>query len=327
MPTLISALIEHWRPETHTFHLPCGEVTITLEDVVYQLGVPINGMPLVLCNTYKVNVLILNLLGNKAPSDVIDRLQVQMTWLESEFRVDEQSTEQEVIYAARAYLMTLIGGILLPDKSGNLVHTQYLSVMEDFAVCRQYSWGFAILPFLYRELCKTNVVVRGKKADVAACLVLLQSWAWYRLPFMMPITSALIEFHLTARWRHRIIDTKLSGATKVDIRMRIDIAGRHAGHVPAAAASRRPHLPPPNTSSRLADAAVPRLKPHCFSEGQLPLHTTGSMSFRRKKLDLGLGETEDRFRLFFQTPATVNSGRRQESEPEHGGRPVALSLR
>ena len=42
-PHLISALVERWRPETNTFHLPVGEMTVTLEDVAYLWGLPIKG--------------------------------------------------------------------------------------------------------------------------------------------------------------------------------------------------------------------------------------------------------------------------------------------
>ncbi|KAK5838109.1 hypothetical protein PVK06_006836 [Gossypium arboreum] len=40
---LISALVERWLPETHTIHLPCGECTVTLEDVALHFRLPIDG--------------------------------------------------------------------------------------------------------------------------------------------------------------------------------------------------------------------------------------------------------------------------------------------
>ena len=41
--SLLTALVDRWRPETHTFHLPCEEMTPTLQDVAYLLGLPIIG--------------------------------------------------------------------------------------------------------------------------------------------------------------------------------------------------------------------------------------------------------------------------------------------
>lgn len=41
----MTAMVERWRPETHTFYLPHGEMTVTLEDVARLLGLPTRGLP------------------------------------------------------------------------------------------------------------------------------------------------------------------------------------------------------------------------------------------------------------------------------------------
>ncbi|CAI0392611.1 unnamed protein product, partial [Linum tenue] len=42
---LVTALVERWQPETSTFHMPFGEVTITLEDVTTLAGLGLTVMP------------------------------------------------------------------------------------------------------------------------------------------------------------------------------------------------------------------------------------------------------------------------------------------
>ncbi|KAD7477872.1 hypothetical protein E3N88_01008 [Mikania micrantha] len=74
---LLEALIERWRPETHTFYLPIGEATVTLEDINVLWGLPIEGGVvsgcehpssvadrIVRCHTLLVSLSILNNLEN-----------------------------------------------------------------------------------------------------------------------------------------------------------------------------------------------------------------------------------------------------------------------
>jgi hypothetical protein len=40
---LIAAFMDRWRPETHTFYLPVGEMTLSLEDAAMLGGLPCSG--------------------------------------------------------------------------------------------------------------------------------------------------------------------------------------------------------------------------------------------------------------------------------------------
>ena len=44
---LIIEFVDRWRPKTHSFHLPHGEMTITLQDVEVIIGMPIEGEAMV----------------------------------------------------------------------------------------------------------------------------------------------------------------------------------------------------------------------------------------------------------------------------------------
>jgi hypothetical protein len=37
--------VDRQRLETHTFHLPVGEVTVTLQDIAVLFGLPLDGAP------------------------------------------------------------------------------------------------------------------------------------------------------------------------------------------------------------------------------------------------------------------------------------------
>ncbi|MBA0753059.1 hypothetical protein Gogos_021108, partial [Gossypium gossypioides] len=131
-PKLISPLIERWRPETHTFHLSCGECTITFEDVQLQLGLPVDGSALIgFVQSADWGAICYDLLG--AIPDNIYGGRIEMGWLRDTFQeLGNDSTEVERIRYARAYILKMIGGYLMSNLSRNLVHLRWLLKLVDF---------------------------------------------------------------------------------------------------------------------------------------------------------------------------------------------------
>ncbi|MBA0634051.1 hypothetical protein Godav_029529 [Gossypium davidsonii] len=138
-PKLISALIERWRPKTHTFHLPCGECTITLEDVNLQLGLPVDGYAVTgSVQSGDWGAVCYELLG--AILENINGGRLEMGWLQDTFlEPDDDSTELEKIRYARAYILQIIGGYLMSDLSRNLVHLRWLLKLVDFRAAGEFS--------------------------------------------------------------------------------------------------------------------------------------------------------------------------------------------
>ncbi|MFQ6659831.1 hypothetical protein Gotur_028573 [Gossypium turneri] len=89
--------------------------------------------------------------------------------------------QMEIIYAARAFILQLIGGILLPDVNQNKFSIMYLPLLEDLELAERFSSGSAVLACLYHELCRAT---KPSTKRIGGCYLLLQSWALYRMPFL-----------------------------------------------------------------------------------------------------------------------------------------------
>ncbi|MFQ6655879.1 hypothetical protein Gotur_026240 [Gossypium turneri] len=87
----------------------------------------------------------------------------------------------DIIYAARAFILQLIGGILLSDSCQNKVSIMYLPLLEDLELAGRFSWGSTVLACLYHELCRAT---KPSTKTMGGCCLLLQSWALYRTPFL-----------------------------------------------------------------------------------------------------------------------------------------------
>ncbi|KAG7594433.1 Serine/threonine-specific protein phosphatase/bis(5-nucleosyl)-tetraphosphatase [Arabidopsis thaliana x Arabidopsis arenosa] len=176
---LITALVERWRPETHTFHLPAGEITVTLQDVNILLGLRVDGPAVTGSTKYNWADLCEDLLGQRPGPKDLHGSHVSLAWLRENFRnLPAEPDEATLKCHTRAFVLALMSGFLYGDKSKHDVALTFLPLLRDFDEVAKLSWGSATLALLYRELCRAS---KRTVSTICGPLVLLQLWAWERL--------------------------------------------------------------------------------------------------------------------------------------------------
>ena len=187
-PNIIQAFIERWHPETNSFHMPFGEMTITLDDVWCLLGLDITRRGVLsqrveegMCTYICLNIVVLttklnnpySIAGRYNSEEVAELMDVEedmvlidfgmgqsfkMDWLRSMFEPGSAVEDpEEVARCARVYLLYVFGCSLFSDKSGNRVPASWLEFLRDLGQVRSYAWGAAVLAYLYRQLGSASI--------------------------------------------------------------------------------------------------------------------------------------------------------------------------
>ncbi|XP_016169015.1 protein MAIN-LIKE 1-like [Arachis ipaensis] len=148
--------------------MPFGECTITLQDVAYQLGLPVDGRYVSGCLT-DFHIYIE---GGRPAWETVRRF-------------------------ARAYIMMLLGTQLFADKFGNRIHIRCLPYVAWLEEMGTYSWRSAALAWLYRCMCR---VANRHVVKLAGPLQLLQSWIFWRFARFRPAGYDTCSWPLASRW-------------------------------------------------------------------------------------------------------------------------------
>ena len=178
---LLSAFAERWHRDTSSFHLPCGEMTITLDDVSTLLHIPVTGkffshpvMSRDLACALLVSLLGVSLGEAMVETSATRGAYVRFSWLRDVYAVQLQ--EDHLENAARAFLLYLVGTTIFADKSSTYVSVVYLELFRDLDTVGRYAWGAAALAFMYEHLGDASM---HHTKQLGGYTTLLQVWILY----------------------------------------------------------------------------------------------------------------------------------------------------
>ncbi|XP_028220219.1 protein MAIN-LIKE 1-like [Glycine soja] len=151
---LLSAFVERWHRETSSFHLPVGELTITLDDVSSLIHLPVIGD--------------LHAFQSLHVDDAVQML-VDLLMVIGQLR-----------------LTHIFFTYWVANKSATNVHVVYLEALRDLSMTKRYAWGVAALVHMYDQL---NDASMSHNRQLGGYITLLQCWIYEHFPSVAESTA------------------------------------------------------------------------------------------------------------------------------------------
>ncbi|WVZ57508.1 hypothetical protein U9M48_007886 [Paspalum notatum var. saurae] len=201
--SLITVLVDRWRPETHTFHLSCGEMAPTLQDAAYLLGLPIAGDaigPRVVPSSWRDDLELrfagvdrLDHLGPLDPHPNSRGLAKNLLLLLKATNLHPDIVDDNVSRSLEAYLLWLFGFMMFKNGTSNSVDKVLKPYAQEIADAPEdavpiWSWASAVLAATYRGLCDA-CIKDDTNARFQRCALLLQLRSYERLAIGRPIVD------------------------------------------------------------------------------------------------------------------------------------------
>ena len=122
---LTTALVKWWCPKTHMFHLPHGEIGITLQDIEVMLGISVDGLLVTGKTNMNWSLLCQELLDHQPPPlipnsnmFILTRARIRYKWLDAWFAAPLAADVGDEVVQQHAYyhLFVWMGALLFMDK-------------------------------------------------------------------------------------------------------------------------------------------------------------------------------------------------------------------
>uniref|UniRef100_A0ACD5TLQ0 Uncharacterized protein n=1 Tax=Avena sativa TaxID=4498 RepID=A0ACD5TLQ0_AVESA len=164
--SLLTCLVDRWRPETHTFHFRWGEMAPILQDVSYLLGLPLAGVLIGPVDAPEnwAQEMAQRFYGihEGAPEFTYENHGSKFDWLQN-YQLqrfgypDVLMTAPQITRSLEAYLLWLLGKVMFTENHVSTISACYIRYAREIAeaTCQnditQWSWRSAVLAATYRE--------------------------------------------------------------------------------------------------------------------------------------------------------------------------------